>query len=56
MPAETLHALLARLFGTAMPIAQMLERPIIVPVARSRMWDIGDQLSALQDWLEEDDG
>jgi hypothetical protein len=52
MPAEALHALVSRLFGKTMPIAMLLERPIIVPIARHHLWRTGAQLHALQDWLQ----
>lgn len=54
---ETLHATLERLFGAGLPITQLLEARLIMPVARARLWRAGEQLHALQDWLfdEEDD-
>jgi hypothetical protein len=56
LPIERLHAILARLFGQALPVAQLLECPILVPVARAHRQRTGPQLHALQDWLldEED--
>jgi hypothetical protein len=57
MLIEVLHAVLARLFGHTPPVAQLLERPILVPVATSALPRTGAQLHALQDWLfQEDDG
>jgi hypothetical protein len=57
MPLEAVHATLSQLFGHAIPMTELRERPIIVPVATSRLWQTGAQLNALQDWLfEEDDG
>jgi hypothetical protein len=52
MPAETIHMVLSRLFGNTIPIDQMIERPIIVPVARRQMRRTGAQLYALQGWLQ----
>jgi hypothetical protein len=51
MPIEHLHALVSRLFGTTMPIARLLERPIIVPVNRAHLRRTGDQLNVLQNWF-----
>jgi hypothetical protein len=51
-PAEDLHVIMSRLFGTTMPIDIMLERPIIVPLSRHHLARTGAQLNALQGWLQ----
>jgi hypothetical protein len=51
MPIEQLHAVLSRLFGPTMPIAMLLERPIIVPLSRHHLERTGAQLHALRGWL-----
>jgi hypothetical protein len=52
MQASHLHALVSRLFSPTMPIAMLLERPIIVPIARADVWRAGEQLNALRGWLQ----
>ena len=52
MPVEVVHTTPSRLFGQAIPVAHLLERPIIVPVARQRLWRTGAHLHALRGWLQ----
>jgi hypothetical protein len=49
--AETLQACIRRAHGLDIPVAQLLQAPLLIPVRRDVEWPVDAQIQALYDWL-----
>jgi hypothetical protein len=55
LSAETLQALIRRVHGLDIPVAQLLRAPILIPVRRDAEWPVDAQIQGLYDWLHAGD-